>query len=190
MIRLRLTPGRELALVVLICAAGAALVLYAATLTWAVEVVPRPAPLPDERQEMTGSALVPYLVPLGWAAFAGALVLLATRGRWRQAVGVLLLGLGLGAMIGSYGAAAQSDIDTNRWLLLAIVGGLIVAGHGVAVVVRGRRWPAMGTRYERAGRRLGAGAGPDRPAGPGPEEPPQRSEEMWQALDRGEDPTA
>lgn len=187
MIRSLPSPGRELVLVVVVCAAGAALVLYAAARTWAVEVIARPAPLPDEQRELTGSALAPYLVPLGWAALAGALALLATRGRWRQAVGVLLSGLGLAAVAGGYWGSAQPDAGTH-WPLLAVAGGLVVAGQGVAVVVRSRRWPAMGARYERGGR--AARPEPDRPAGPGSQGKPARTEEMWQALDRGEDPTA
>lgn len=189
-----LSPRRELALVVLACVAGAAVVLYAATLTWAVEVVVRPAPLPDERQELTGASLAPYLPALGWAAVAGALALLATRGRWRQAVGVLLVGLGLGAAAGGYWAGSHSGTDTGWWPLLAVLGGLLVALPGVVVVVRGRSWPAMAARYERAGSPRPAGS----PAGDrrDPEHEPRgrarrdSDQELWDALDRGEDPTA
>jgi hypothetical protein len=92
---------------------------------------------------------------------------------------------------------------------LAVVGALLILVSGIAGVLRGGRWPVMSGRYER---------GPDAsiPIGPAEEEhqgqpgtspvstegdrsaphhrdrPPQGStdqRQMWDALDRGEDPT-
>ena len=51
------------------------------------------------------------------------------------------------------------------------------------MVLRGRRWPAMGSRYERTD----APAAEPR-AGP-PETDEERAQLAWKALDRGEDPT-
>jgi uncharacterized membrane protein (TIGR02234 family) len=48
---------------------------------------------------------------------------------------------------------------------------------GLLALSYGRQWPAMSGRYERAGRRAPRAVDPDRP------------EDVWRALDRGEDPT-
>jgi hypothetical protein len=191
-----LTPRQELATVVLGCAAAAALVLYLASLTWAIEVVDRPPPLPDERREITGAALAPWLPALATAALAGAGTLLATKGRWRQVVGLLLGGVGLGIMAGAGWGVSRPETDP-LWPAFAVACGLLIAAQGVLVVRRSRGWPAMGARYERAQdshRRAQAagGASPqgatgraDRSDGGQLSSP----EKIWDALDRGEDPT-
>jgi hypothetical protein len=46
-------------------------------------------------------------------------------------------------------------------------GGVVLAATGAYVVARGREWQALGARYDA----------------------PQRREDPWAALDRGEDPT-
>jgi uncharacterized membrane protein (TIGR02234 family) len=61
-----------------------------------------------------------------------------------------------------------------------VVAGLLGVAAGLLVVVRGRRWPGMGRRYERAD------AAAPRPVVRTDEE---RAQAAWQALDRGEDPT-
>jgi uncharacterized membrane protein (TIGR02234 family) len=105
------------------------------------------------------------------------------------------------------------------WPALAVVGGLLLAAAGTVSVVRGRRWPAMSARYDPptapaasstapiagpTAAPTGANAVPTQqvssapPADPappassaGPEGTarlaPQR---LWDALDRGDDPTA
>ncbi len=60
--------------------------------------------------------------------------------------------------------------------LLILAAGLIALRHGSA-------WPAMSGRYERDG-------GPRARAARRPAAEPERPEELWKALDRGEDPTA
>jgi hypothetical protein len=165
--------GRTLAVVV--CAAGAGLALLAAGRTWTHVTVVRPAPLPPLHEAKTGVALLPWLSALALVALAGAGALLATRGLVRAAVGVLLvlsgLGLAAGAITRLVAGAAPG------WPLATALGGLLVAGSGVLTVANGRDWPAMGARYERAARPSDA---------PGA----ARSEaQIWDALDRGEDPT-
>ncbi len=178
-------PGRrELVLAVLACTAGAALLLYAASRTWATEVAARPAPLRPVRTEHTGAGLVPALPALGLVALAGAGALVATRRYGRLLVGLALVLLGVAAAAGSgYGLTRldrYAEHGGPAWPLLALVGGLVVVAAGLLAVVRGRDWPTMGGRYERAGTRSKAPAGasgPDDAAG------------TWDALDRGEDPT-
>jgi hypothetical protein len=162
-----MTPRRELAATVLGCLAGAGLALFSATRTWSVEVLPRPQPLSPQRITHTGG---PLPAALAVVALAGAGALLATRGAGRLAVGVLLGLSGLGI------AAGGARGLPGAWPVLCVLGGVAVAAAGAATVVRGRGWQSMGTRYERAA---------DVPSriGPGSEK------ELWDALDRGEDPT-
>jgi hypothetical protein len=172
-----MTPRRELALAVLGCLAGAGLALFAATRTWAVEVVARPAPLPAQRAAHTGGSLLPWLPALAVVSLAGVGALPATRRAGRTLVGLLLVAAGLGvAAGGGYGLAATADVAAV-WPALCVLGGLAVTASGAAAVVLGRRWHSMGTRYERRARR----PEPSRPA---------TASELWEALDRGEDPTA
>jgi hypothetical protein len=164
-------PARARTLAVLACAAGAALALFAASRTWTAVVEARPAPLPAARVERTGAALHPWLTPLCLVALGGAGALLATRGLSRLAVGVLLVLCGLGV---AGGAAAGLHHDARPgWPLLCLFGGIVVAAAGAVSVVRGRGWPALGARYERSAN------------GPVPTGP-----QLWDALDRGDDPTA
>lgn len=186
-------PGagrRALTVAVLVAAAGAGLALYAATRPWAVELTTRPAPLPATRTVSTGADLLPWLTALALVAVAGAGAVLATRGPGRRLVGVLLLLIGLGLAAGSgYGLFAISRGSAGPgWPVLCLAGGLLVAYAGVSTVAGGHRWPAMGTRYDRASARkrrgdVPAGDADRRVHGPG-------TAAAWDALDRGEDPTA
>jgi hypothetical protein len=155
-----MSARREISIAVLLSAAGAGLALFAATRTWWVEVVPRPAPLPATRTAHDGGDLLPALALVGLAG-AGALV--ATKGRARRWLGVLLLLNGAGVAAGG----AVGLADATGWPLACVAGGVLLAAGGAFAAVRGARWPSLGTRYERA--------------------PVATSD--WDALDRGEDPT-
>ena len=196
-----MTPRRQLALVVLACAVGAVLALVAAGRPWEVAVTPRPAPLPDLRSVHTGGDRWPWLPALGWVGLAGAGALVATRGAARRVVGGLLGLAGAGLAVAGGGVAlglagTGADRAAGGWPALAGLAGLLVAGAGAVAVAGGRRWPAMGARYQRAGRsaRRGSGGGPpgtgseDRPSAP-EAAAGSRPELLWEALDRGEDPT-
>jgi uncharacterized membrane protein len=162
------SPRRQLTLAVLVAAAAAGLALYAASRTWRVEVTVRPAPLPAVRTARPGGALLPVLPALALVGLAGAGALLATRGRGRTAVGVLVLVSGLG-MVGAaaYALAALDGVGAG-WPVVCGLAGAAVAAVGAVALRRGRAWPGLGTRYERRA--------PAEPA-------------LWDALDRGEDPT-
>lgn len=172
------TPKRQLAYAVLACLAGGALALFAAGRVWAVEVIARPEPLTPVRTERSGAALVGWLSPLAWAAMAGAGALLATRRGGRGLIGGVLLVAG--AAIVASGGYGLTRADGPRWPLVAALGGLLVAGAGAFAAARGRAWPIMGARYDR---RDAAYAPPTTPS-------PPTSQDMWTALDRGQDPTA
>lgn len=178
-----LVGRRGLAYTVLVCVVGAGLVLYVAARTWSVEVTDRPAPLPDLRTAHDGPG---WLSPIAVVAFAAAGAVVATRGAVRRTVGILLGVMGAGLVAGGgHGLAAGQGVG-RVWAALCVVGGLAVALAGALTVAYGRRWPAMGTRYERrAGRRQTTS---DRPI-PAVRDGSVASAQAWDALDRGEDPT-
>ncbi|WBB82244.1 Trp biosynthesis-associated membrane protein [Micromonospora sp. WMMD882] len=172
---------RELTYATLLCLVGAALAVWAATRTWSVEVTVRPAPLPAVRADRSGAALLPWLPALGVVALAGAGAVLATRGRLRRALGALILLLGVAVTAGGgYGLTAAFDGEVSRqWPASCLLGGVLTAVGGAWVGWRGQRWPAMGARYERPV------AAPPRAGTPA-----RGATDAWDALDRGEDPTA
>jgi LPXTG-motif cell wall-anchored protein len=171
---------------------GAALALLAATRTWTVEITRRDAPAAVLHTPRTGSSLEPWLTALALVALAGAGALLATRGRARSLVGVLVLLAGLGVLAGGALGLATVAHVTAAWPVLTMVGALFIGYAGVEAAFRSRSWPAMGGRYERPGP---AGPPPvEQPRTPAEDQPqhigPSRSDvAMWDALDRGEDPT-
>ncbi|WP_188284321.1 Trp biosynthesis-associated membrane protein, partial [Streptomyces sp. CBMA29] len=72
------------------------------------------------------------------------------------------------------------------WPLVAVAGGALLLLAGLLALRYGHAWPAMSSRYDRPGSRpslRGRAA-----AAPAPIDP-DRAEDLWKALDRGEDPT-
>lgn len=159
---------RELVYAVVGTALGAGIVLFAASRTWTDGEVDVSLGVPSTRHR-TGDDVVPWLTGVALVALAGAGALLATRGFTRLAVGGLLAACGM-ALAGAGLLGLGRDAAT-WWPALALVGGLAVTGAGVLAVIRGRHWPGLGARYDRGS--AGASGAPT----------------MWDALDRGEDPT-
>ncbi len=198
--------SRSLAL--LLCLAGAALLLAGASGQWASARITGLAPLPDRDVVVRGADLVGGLRALGVVALAGVPALLAARRRGRQAVGVLLLAAGVAAVAltgrvladlservyvsdawsdsagplppgdGFVLLAAPTSVDGTAWPYAVLVAGLLVAVAGLLAVVRGASWEALGARYE-----------PPAAAGTAPAPAPEGDKHTWEALDRGEDPT-
>ncbi|NDU76549.1 MFS transporter, partial [Actinomadura sp. DSM 109109] len=125
---------------------------------------------------------------------AGLAALLATRGRVRAGVGVLIALFGVGIAYASTVSVQRSSVleaagdesallrlgadpllEVNLWWLVSVTGGVVLAVAGILTVVRGARWPGMSARYERGAPRTAAGDDPSA---------------LWKSLDRGEDPTA
>jgi hypothetical protein len=75
--------------------------------------------------------------------------------------------------VGVQGLAVHAA--ANGWCLVAAIGGLIGVLAGALTVVWSRNWTAMGAKY-------------DAPSAPRPVKDPAAA--AWDALDRGEDPTA
>jgi hypothetical protein len=172
------TSRRELTTAVLLCVVGGGLALWAATRDWAVLVTARPAPLPPIREVRSGGDAAPAATAFALVGLAGAAALLAARGLARTGVGVLLVLSGVGIAAGGVSvltggiAGGPADVRLSAgWPVLCAAGGALVALGGLVAVVRGRRWGAMGRKYDAPSARTA-------PADP------------WEALDRGEDPTA
>ncbi len=154
--------GRELGVACLLTLAGAVVVLLATRQQW---VAPHHGAV---AAPATGSELVPVAHALALVALAGVVALLAAR-RWsRVGVGAALALAGL-AIVAA--AASQLGRTPAGWPVLTIAGGLLVLCAGALTVLRSRGWPALGARY-------------DAPAGR------RTDDDVWAALDRGEDPTA
>ena len=176
-----MTPRRAMALAAGGCVSSGAAILLANDRTWAT--VDRGGPPVD----VARADLVSSLAPWALVALAGAVAILATR-RWgRVPVGLALAVAG--------GAAAWVALDVVRdteerawrataeggvrlpiaypvhetaWPWVTLAAGVVLLATGLYTAVRGPSWPALGSRYDA----------------------PQRRDDAWAALDRGEDPTA
>jgi uncharacterized membrane protein (TIGR02234 family) len=84
---------------------GAGLIWLALREQWAQAVFTQPKPLPQQTVNVSGTDLVPLAGALAIAALACLAAVIATRGAWRQGVGVLLALLGAGA-----GAAVMTTV--------------------------------------------------------------------------------
>jgi uncharacterized membrane protein (TIGR02234 family) len=88
------TARRELTAAVVLGGVGAAIVTGFAGRTWAT-VASSGTGLGTFGQQLTGRSLNGALAALGWAGLAGIAALLATRGWFRVAIGVLLAVFGV-----------------------------------------------------------------------------------------------
>ncbi|WP_069172384.1 TIGR02234 family membrane protein [Streptomyces griseus] len=190
---------RSLAAGLTLGAAGATVVLLASGRIWAegeASVGGGTLPLSADGQDVTG--LPAALAVVGLAALVAVF---AVRGGGRVIVAGLLALSGLGAAVSAWAGAsdsaaldekaAQTTGDTaatvealshTAWPYVTAVGGVLLLLAGLLALRHGSRWPTMSGRYERDGTpraRRAAPAAPD----------PDRPEDLWKALDRGEDPT-
>jgi uncharacterized membrane protein (TIGR02234 family) len=191
--------GRLSLAVALLCGAlGAAVALLATRQQWAegtATVAGGAFPLTAKGSDVTG---VPAALAIVGLAALVAVFAVRRAGRFVVAGLLALSGAGivvaalLGASDGSAldEQAAQASGDTSAsvdtlshtaWPYVAAVGGVLILLAGLLALRYGRLWPAMSGRYERGGtpqpRRKAPAVDPDRP------------EDLWKALDRGEDPT-
>ena len=144
----RRAARRGLATAVLACLVGAGLALFAVTRTWTTTTQRQAPPLPAKLVDHTGASLIGWLPALALVGLAGAGALLATRGRVRTIIGLLLVLVGLGVVAG---AIDGLDIAAGAWPVIVGVGGLGIAWAGLSAMRSGTTWPAMGARYERRG---------------------------------------
>lgn len=186
-----------MAVALLLGTLGATVVLLASGRVWARGTAAfggGSLPLTADGRSVTG--LPAALAIVGLAALVAVF---AVRGKGRLLVSALLALSGLGAaaaaLVNADGrsaldaAAARTTADTaahvaglthTAWPYVTAGGAALVLLAGLLALRFGRAWPAMGGRYERDGSakpRKAAVVDPDRP------------EDLWKALDRGEDPT-
>ncbi|MEV0639731.1 TIGR02234 family membrane protein [Streptomyces sp. NPDC050619] len=192
------TGRRSLAVALLSGALGAAVALLATRQRWSegtTTVAGGNFPLTATGSDVTG---VPAALAIVGLAALVAVFAVRKAGRFLVATLLALSGAGTiaAALLGISDSsaldekAAQASGDTSAtvealthtaWPYLAAAGGALILLAGLLALRYGRHWPAMSGRYERDGaprpRRKPATIDPDRP------------EDLWKALDRGEDPT-
>jgi uncharacterized membrane protein (TIGR02234 family) len=180
---------RGLVVAVLLCLAGAGLLLLATSRVWLSYRLDGAASFPRRTVALTGSELAPGARALGFLALAGVAALAATRSWGRVLVGALLALAGAGAVAVLVRALADRAAAVDRagplidvhvgdvpglgpWPYVGLVGAGLLLAAGVLVMVRGRSWTTLGANYE--------APAATKPAG---------DASLWDALDRGEDPT-
>lgn len=191
---------RELTATVLTCVVAAGVALTAGGQAWAEITAQRPEPLPPVTTMVNGGEAAPLVPAAALVLLAAAGALLAVRGWGRAVVGAVMVLAGVGLAWASGRVLAGDDVVTTQlqafgvpadqfvtdvspgWPVAVVVAGVLGILAGLLTAVRGRAWPAMGRRYERAG---DPGAATP-PAAPTAE---QQASTAWSALDRGEDPT-
>ena len=188
---------RSLAIALLCGAVGAAVALLSSRQGWAagtVTVAGGDFPLTAKGSDVTGVPAALAIVGL-----AALVAVFAVRRAGRLLVSALLALSGAGtvaaALLGASDSsaldekAAQAAGDTSAtasalthtaWPYVAALGGALILLAGLLALRYGRLWPAMSGRYERDGT--------PRPRRAKPVDP-DRPEDLWKALDRGEDPT-
>ncbi|WP_318204064.1 TIGR02234 family membrane protein [Streptomyces sp. SCL15-4] len=188
---------RSLAAALLFGALGAAVALLATRQRWAdgtATVAGGAFPLSAKGSDVTGVPAALAIVGL-----AALVAVFAVRRAGRLLVSGLLALSGAGIVAAALAAvsdgsalderAAEVSGDSSAtvhalthtgWPYVAAAGGLLILLAGLLALRYGRLWPAMSGRYERGAAR------PRRTARPAD---PERPEEIWKALDRGEDPT-
>ncbi|MFG2886154.1 TIGR02234 family membrane protein [Streptomyces sp. NPDC048297] len=188
---------RSLAVALLFGALGAAVALLSTRQRWSAgtaTVAGGAFPLTAKGSDVTGVPAALAIVGL-----AALVAVFAVRRAGRLAVAGLLAlsgaGIAVAALTGASDSSALDDkaaqvtgdssatvaaLTHTGWPYVAAVGGALILLAGLLALRYGRLWPAMSGRYER---------GTARPRGKARPVDPERPEEIWKALDRGEDPT-
>ncbi|MCX5556934.1 TIGR02234 family membrane protein [Streptomyces sp. NBC_00038] len=188
---------RSLAVALLSGALGAAVALLATRQNWSAgtaTVAGGDFPLTASGSDVTGVPAALAIVGL-----AALVAVFAVRRSGRFLVSALLalsgagivvaavLGAGDSSALDEKAAAASGDtaataaaLSHTAWPYVAAAGGALILLAGLLALRYGRLWPAMSGRYERDGA--------PRPRKAKPVDP-DRPEDIWKALDRGEDPT-
>lgn len=189
----RAAASRELRLALLLILAGAGLLFLAGGRDWATGTLPAAPPLPPTRLTATGSTVVSGLSGLAVLGLSGLAAVAATKGRGRALVGALLAAAGVVTILVVVLALAGGAADALRaadalgspsaegsftaWPYAGIAAGLLLTAGGLVIAIRGQRWAALSSRYEA-------------PAARAERSPPRPEVAAWDALDRGQDPTA
>jgi uncharacterized membrane protein (TIGR02234 family) len=196
---------REYVATLALLAAGGVLGLVARGQTWGSAEVP--SSFTVTTVSVTGGDLAPSVSAVAFVALAAVLLVPAVRRMGRRIAGAALVLLGLATMVNMAVVGTDLSARTRRWIAgapdhsgtveavstspvwvyVAGLGAFAVVVAGLLVAVRGGGWPSMGSRYERRATKNDAESAPDRDA---PDTPVANSADTWDALDRGDDPTA
>lgn len=106
-----------------------------------------------------------------------------------------------GRSVGVRSGSPAIAVSHPAWPLLAAAGGVVLAAGGVITVLRHRRWPGMSSRYDApAARPTHGGTAGDTASrtdgaangggAAGATAASASSQHLWDAIDRGEDPTS
>jgi uncharacterized membrane protein (TIGR02234 family) len=184
-------PDRFFGPAVLIGVGGAALAAVAASRSWA-ETSGTAAGV-RVTESVDGSEAAPLALALSLVALAAWGVLLVLRGRSRQVAAALatLAALGVVWAFATAGAPLQDAavravqasgavgedpvVDSSGWYWTTGVAAVLTAVASAVAMVRARRWPTMGSRYDAPATRARAGG---------------EERDLWRAMDEGHDPTA
>ena len=194
----RRTAYRALAAALVAGVVGASLVLLAAGKTWVRGVTGGAGQVLSVHASGSQTTALPGALALVGLASLVAVFAVRRIGRYAVAALLTLSGIGVAATAltrrtdhGALNAAAATatglthatarHASATGWPLVAVAGGVLMLVAGLLALRYGPRWPAMSSRYDR-------GDGPARTRTPAPVDP-DRAEDLWKALDRGEDPT-
>lgn len=168
---------------------GAALLLLGYSMPWASVDIPIVSGGPASSEvELSGSTVAPLASVAGWLAAAGLAGIIATRTWGRVIIGAIVTIAGAGSALavswfavasaGLIQAAAESyagetlarplAYSMTWWWIPSLIASLLVLAAGLLTCARGRTWPGLGRKYDRAN---------------------PRQLTAWQALDEGQDPT-
>jgi tryptophan-associated transmembrane protein len=166
-----MSRGREMALSLVLVGIGAAITLVAAG-----------RPRVAASGTVVSGADTPAARALAVVALAGIGALLLARGWIRTLIGVLLVAVSVALVMlflsspGDVGTFSYTEaaprLGRSGWAWFGVGGALVLAVGAASVALRARRWPAPRDRYDTSAR------------------PQGRPRDPWEALDRGEDPTA
>ncbi|GLX92799.1 Trp biosynthesis-associated membrane protein [Herbidospora sp. NBRC 101105] len=167
----------------ILSAAAGALALLAGGRVWARLLAPTGPASPETLHDVPGADVAPVITPVVLAALAGCVAVLATKGVFRQIVGVLVAICGGAVVVGmtrvfddvlllESAELRGASVDVTVWPWLTGLGGVLLIVSGLWAAVSGGSWPGMSARYDRSDRH---------------KPPSERS--MWDAIDRGDDPT-
>jgi uncharacterized membrane protein (TIGR02234 family) len=175
----------------LLIAVGAALLLLGSTRPWWT-VVATAAGTPSTTEVVDGRHAAPATVGLAVLGLAGIAGILATKGLWRRTIGGIVALAGLAAALSAQsatGSAGWHDVVTvtagasltltathSVWPWVAVLAAALMCVGGALVAAFGGRWPGWSSRY-------------DAPSAQRETREPT-AHDLWDALDRGEDPTA
>jgi uncharacterized membrane protein (TIGR02234 family) len=194
---------RSVAAALLLGVVGAAVVLTAGSRTWQHGSTGFGDTTMDV--EVSGRTITGLPGALALVGLCALVAVFAVRGVSRMVVAGLLTLSGAGviaaALLATGNTAVLADAAANAsgltrasvdgrtntaWPMVSAAGGVLLLAAGVVALVRSRTWPGMSSRYDRDG------AAPARAAGaasPSTAVEQDRPEDLWKALDRGEDPT-